>query len=56
MVSVILNSQMTLDIMALKRYVFICHSIHYLGITTPWRVRLALGLIWVLSVTIGTWQ
>lgn len=44
---------MTLALMAIERFVFICYSIHYLSILTSRHVWLALGLVWVQSAIVG---
>lgn len=44
-----LTSQMTLALMALERYVFVCHGIHYLRVINTHSVRVSLGLIWLVS-------
>lgn len=43
---------LTITIMALERYVYVCHAIQYLNILTVQRLQLALGLIWLLSVIV----
>lgn len=40
--------------MALERYLYVCHAIHYLAILTQVRLRLALSLIWVYSISVST--
>lgn len=54
--AVFLSSQMTLDLMAIEIYVFMCHSIYYLSIIISRHLQLALGLSWVLSVSVGSDQ
>ena len=45
-----LTSQMSLALMAVERYVFICHGIHYLRLINTYNVHLSLGLLWLLSL------
>ncbi|XP_019965023.2 olfactory receptor 7G1-like [Paralichthys olivaceus] len=45
-----LTSQMTLALMAVERYVFICHGIHYLRLINTNNVHMSLGLLWLVSV------
>ena len=40
--------------MALERYVYVCHAIRYLVILTNWRLRLAIGLTWAVSVCVSS--
>ncbi|KAK9515755.1 hypothetical protein VZT92_026374 [Zoarces viviparus] len=49
----IFSSLLTITSMALERYVYVCHAIHYLVILTQMRRRLALALIWIYSISIG---
>ncbi|XP_029941603.1 olfactory receptor 1G1 [Salarias fasciatus] len=44
-----LTSQVTLALMALERYVFICHGIHYLRVISGRNVHVCVGLAWLLS-------
>ncbi|XP_026187445.1 olfactory receptor 2A12 [Mastacembelus armatus] len=48
------SSLLTITSMALERYLYVCHAIHYLAILTQARLRLAVSLIWVYSLFIGT--
>lgn len=50
----IFASLVTISCMALERYLYVCHAIRYLVILTQERLRLALSLIWVYSLSIGT--
>ncbi|XP_031732422.1 olfactory receptor 14J1 [Anarrhichthys ocellatus] len=50
----IFSSLLTITSMALERYVYVCHAIHYLVILTQMRRRLALALIWIYSISLGT--
>ncbi|XP_040922523.1 olfactory receptor 14I1 [Toxotes jaculatrix] len=50
----IFASLVTITCMALERYLYVCHAIHYLVILTQVRLRITLGLIWVYSISIGT--
>ncbi|XP_070765859.1 olfactory receptor 1G1 [Enoplosus armatus] len=50
----IFSSLVTITCMALERYLYVCHAIHYLVILTQGRLRLVLSLIWVYSVTVST--
>ncbi|XP_021420192.2 olfactory receptor 5AN1-like [Oncorhynchus mykiss] len=43
----------TITCMAIERYLYVCHAIHYLSILTPLRLRLTVGLTWVLSISVG---
>ncbi|XP_054464603.1 olfactory receptor 14I1 [Anoplopoma fimbria] len=45
---------LTITCMAFERYLYVCHAIHYLVILTQTRRRLALALIWVYSISVGT--
>lgn len=47
--SFFLASQMTLALMAIERYIFICHGIHYLRMISTHSVQISLGLIWLIS-------
>ncbi|XP_076597727.1 olfactory receptor 2G3 [Chaetodon auriga] len=49
----IFSSLFTVTCMALERYLYVCHAIHYLVILTQVRLRLALSLIWIYSITIS---
>ncbi|XP_008286486.1 olfactory receptor 14A16 [Stegastes partitus] len=49
----IFTSLLTITCMALERYMYVCHAIHYLVILTQIRLRRVLTLIWVYSITIG---
>lgn len=48
------NSLLTVTLMAVERYVFVCHAIHYLVLLTRARLWLALGLTWLFSLSVGT--
>lgn len=50
----IFTSLVTITCMALERYLYVCHAIHYLVILTSVRVRLTLGLIWLYAITVST--
>ncbi|KAL6120126.1 uncharacterized protein ACO6RY_04544 [Pungitius sinensis] len=50
----IFSSLLTITFMALERYLYVCHAIHYLVIVTRTRRRLALALIWIYSTCVGT--
>ncbi|XP_062422361.1 olfactory receptor 1D2 [Pungitius pungitius] len=50
----IFSSLLTITFMALERYLYVCHAIHYLAIVTRTRRRLALALIWIYSTCVGT--
>lgn len=50
----IFSSLLTITCMALERYLYVCHAIHYLVILTQVRLRLALSLIWVYSIFVST--
>ncbi|XP_034733662.1 olfactory receptor 14A16 [Etheostoma cragini] len=50
----IFSSLLTITCMALERYFYVCHAIHYLVILTQVRLRLVLSLIWVYSISVGT--
>lgn len=52
--AMIFNSLLTITLMAVERYVFVCHAIHYLVLLTRARVWLALGLTWLFSLSVGT--
>lgn len=47
----IIISLFTVTLMALERFVYICHGIHYLGIMTNMRMSCYMILIWLLAVT-----
>ncbi|XP_067449693.1 olfactory receptor 14A16 [Thunnus thynnus] len=49
----IFSSLVTITCMALERYLYVCHAIHYLVILTQVRLRLVLSLIWVYSISIS---
>lgn len=49
----IFASLVTISCMAVERYLYVCHAIRYLVILTRKRLRLALSLIWVYSLTIS---
>ncbi|XP_036388710.1 olfactory receptor 2AG2 [Megalops cyprinoides] len=44
---------LTITFMALERYLYVCHGIHYLRIITAVRLRLIMGLTWLLSTAIA---
>lgn len=44
-----LTSQMTLTLMAVERYIFICHGIHYLRVVTSCKIHVCMGLVWLIS-------
>ncbi|XP_053273575.1 olfactory receptor 1M1 [Pleuronectes platessa] len=44
-----LTSQTSLALMAVERYIFICHGIHYLRLIHTSSVHISLGLLWLLS-------
>lgn len=48
-----LTSQVTLALMAMERYIFICHGIHYLRVISTRNVHVCVGLAWLLSVMIS---
>ncbi|XP_029291819.1 olfactory receptor 8K1 [Cottoperca gobio] len=50
----IFASLLTITCMALERYLYVCHAIHYLVILTQVRLRIALSLIWVYSIFVAT--
>ncbi|CAB1437192.1 unnamed protein product [Pleuronectes platessa] len=50
----IFSSLVTITCMALERYLYVCHAIHYLVIVTEVRLRHTLSLIWVFSISIST--
>ncbi|KAM9429337.1 olfactory receptor 5AN1 [Salvelinus alpinus] len=43
----------TITCMAIERYLYVCHAIHYLSILTPLRLRLTISLTWFLSISVG---
>ncbi|KAG7520864.1 olfactory receptor 14A16-like [Solea senegalensis] len=49
----IFASLMTITCMALERYLYVCHAIHYLVILTKVRLRVTLSLIWCFSLSIS---
>uniref|UniRef100_A0A3B4B5M6 G-protein coupled receptors family 1 profile domain-containing protein n=2 Tax=Periophthalmus magnuspinnatus TaxID=409849 RepID=A0A3B4B5M6_9GOBI len=49
----IFSSLVTITLMALERYLYVCHAIHYLVILTPVRMRVALLLIWVYATVVS---
>lgn len=49
----VFNSLLTITLMAVERYVFVCHAIHYLVLLTRARLWLALGLTWLFSLSVG---
>nr|XP_046193807.1 olfactory receptor 14I1-like [Oncorhynchus gorbuscha]XP_046220659.1 olfactory receptor 14I1-like [Oncorhynchus gorbuscha] len=49
----IFSTLITITCMAIERYLYVCHAIHYLSILTPLRLRLTVGLTWVLSISVG---
>lgn len=51
--SFFLMSQMTLALMAVERYIFICHGIHYLRMINTCNVLISLGLLWLISVAVS---
>lgn len=51
--SFFLMSQMTLALMAVERYIFICHGIHYLRMINTCNVLISLGLLWLVSVAVS---
>lgn len=44
-----LMTQMTLAVMAIERYVFICHGIHYLRIINTSNIHISMGIVWLVS-------
>lgn len=50
----IFSSLTTITCMALERYLYVCHAIHYLVILTRMRLRLTLSLIWIFSISVST--
>lgn len=50
----IFSSLVTITCMALERYLYVCHAIHYLVIITQVRLRLTLSLIWIYAISIST--
>ncbi|KAK2851013.1 hypothetical protein Q5P01_007289 [Channa striata] len=50
----IFSSLVTITCMALERYLYVCHAIRYLVILTTQRIRWALSLIWVYSLSVST--
>lgn len=49
----IFSNLVTITCMALERYLYVCHAIHYIVILTQVRLRLALSLIWVYSISVS---
>ncbi|XP_022618643.1 olfactory receptor 14A16-like [Seriola dumerili] len=49
----IFSSLVTITCMALERYLYVCHAIHYLVILTQVRLWLTLSLIWVYSISVS---
>lgn len=47
----IINSLLTVASMALERFVYTCHGIHYLGIMTSMRMYSFIIIIWFLALT-----
>ncbi|XP_022072303.2 olfactory receptor 10A3 [Acanthochromis polyacanthus] len=47
------NNRLTIICMALERYLFVCHTIHYLVIFTETCMRKVLTFIWISSITIS---
>ncbi|KPP56696.1 olfactory receptor-like protein OLF4-like [Scleropages formosus] len=45
---------LTITMMAVERYLYVCHAIHYLNIVTVRRRQLAVGVVWLLSVSIAS--
>ncbi|KAK1898847.1 Melanopsin [Dissostichus eleginoides] len=50
----IFSSLLTITCMALERYLYVCHAIHYLVIITQARLRIALSVIWLYSTSVAT--
>ena len=48
-----LMTQMTLALMAMERYVFICHGIHYLRIINTSNIHISMGIVWLVSVAVS---
>lgn len=48
-----LTSQMVLALMVIERYIFICHSIHYLRLVNTWNMCVGVGLLWLLSAVLS---
>ncbi|XP_008316504.1 uncharacterized protein LOC103384676 isoform X2 [Cynoglossus semilaevis] len=49
----IFASFLTITCMALERYLYVCHAIHYLVIITKVRLRLTLSFIWLFSISVA---
>lgn len=49
----IFSSLVTITCMALERYLYVCHAIHYLVILTKARLRVVLSIIWGYAISIG---
>ncbi|KAM3617521.1 uncharacterized protein V6R79_007516 [Siganus canaliculatus] len=52
--SSVFSSLVTITCMALERYLYVCHAIHYLVILTPVRQWVTLSIIWIYSISIST--
>ncbi|KAL3063874.1 hypothetical protein OYC64_000236 [Pagothenia borchgrevinki] len=50
----IFSSLLTITCMALERYLYVCHAIHYLVIITQARLRKTLSVIWLYSTSVAT--
>lgn len=48
-----LTSQMTLALMAIERYLFICHGIHYPRMINTCNVNINMALIWLVNGTLS---
>ncbi|KAI4831442.1 hypothetical protein KUCAC02_000983 [Chaenocephalus aceratus] len=49
----VLTAQMTLALMAVERYIFNCHSIHYLRMIDTCNVHVGTGFIWLVSLAVS---